>query len=182
MLLIRFVFFAALIAGCVAAFRWWRRQQAAAMPALPDAWRDVAVRDPHMAEAVALRDKLAALSSDPQHGLGRDLILDVDSVIGGIADLVATRQRIETQLATLDDGSLDGAIEHLDVLRARPAALSAEVQRAITELREMVLELIDTSATASTPAEPGARVRRRLDGLRTRVDAEREIRADLDRS
>ncbi len=179
-MLLRLVLFAMLAGAAWGLATWWRRQRTRRLPAVPERWLLLEPVDARMREGLELRERVARLVRRPSSGLTRELVVAVDDLLEGVAELVELRLEVARHLGTLRRAEGAGGAEGRATakLAEREAHLEHEAERAIVELRDIYADLLGAVAD---PREQGsvasARTRRAVDELKVRVEAERDVRA-----
>ncbi|MFN3202768.1 MAG: hypothetical protein ACE366_30530 [Bradymonadia bacterium] len=188
----RLIFFAVLIGGALWTYRRWQIIQALKLPEVPEDWRELASRDARVAEAIDMRDQLATQVSRKDNRLDRDVLRELDELVGGVVELTRLRHQMEHHLDRLDPKALErdahllgeAALEdhqaRIDDLQTRPKALEAAAAETVHALRQFHLETLEAlSHMALDPQTVSRRLRVHTEALQHRLKAEREIQALL---
>jgi hypothetical protein len=173
--------------------RWRQRRRAPRAeplpPVAPEALR-LARQDERIGEAVELRARIAELVGRREVGLDRVLVLEVDELLAAMVGLQELRGQLRSHLASIseeriarDAALLDAATvseqrRQIEALRQRDRTLEAELARATAGLRETWLGLLEAIAQPGSGAVAHDRIRAQIEGLRIRIQAEREVRAE----
>jgi hypothetical protein len=183
--IVRYILLGGFVVGVVFGLRWvWgrlrrrrdRRQDRAA----------TARREPRFAEAVELQTRIGDLAA--QHDLGlrseRELLDEVEGIVAALERLARLRVDLSRHLDGLD---LDGrgattedaariAEQRAKVARLREheRRLGDELERAVTELRQLLLDLLEGVSIASLDG-PGATRRAQTLALEVQAQVEAEV-------
>lgn len=188
----RLIFFALVVGAALFGYRRWLRIQALKLPELPDDWRALAAHDSRVAEAINIRDQLADQVARKDNKLDRDLLRELDELVGGVVELTRLRRQMERHIERIDPASLerdahllgaDKLEEHarrVADLKTRPEALEAAAAETVHALRQFHLETLEAlSQMALDPRAVSRRLRSHTEALQHRLKAEREIQALL---
>lgn len=173
-------------------YRRWQIIQSTKLPELPEDWRRLAGQDHRVAEAVEIRDQLAEHVARKDNQLDRDLLRDLDGLVGGVVELTRLRHQMEQHIAALDASALardahllgeQALSDHsarIESLKARPQALDSAAAETVHALRQFHLETLEAlGQMALNPQTVGRRLRTHTEALQHRLKAEREIQALL---
>lgn len=181
----------AVVGGLVAlVYTAFKRARARRLPQVRDRWRALAQTNPLMREALDLHSRLEAVISREDPRLQRALMLDVHSILESIADLVGAQVDLESHIRTLrahPAGRRPGRpmpapekrqrTETVSALEARADRLAQETHQAVSGLRQVYLEMLQTfEAGGQGGAEAVSKTLGLIDDLRAHAQAEREIR------
>ena len=182
----------ALAVGGFLAYRYWKNYRSAPGSEVPSRWKRAATLSPRIAEAMALRQKMHALLARRQDNLHFDVGFDVDDLMEGLVALSELRHTLHTHLNDLDMTSIDRDAERLSdpsilaqkervaTLRAREERLMDREARAVADLRQIYLELIEGFSSAETDSAMAAkRAHEVTTEVRERVQAEVEADEEL---
>ncbi|MCO4772644.1 MAG: hypothetical protein KDA24_21610 [Deltaproteobacteria bacterium] len=166
-LLIRVVFFAAIVGAGVA---FWRLIQPDKRLKIPSEWTKEAQGTPWLGEAIELRQKIAKRIIAGQAASGSDLLDDVDGVM---------RRLVE--IADVEDHAEDLSADVGDRLNDSMAKLTAERQEALGWLTQAYAVLVESAASEfdSAVANLHTGLSAHKEELRHEVEARREINQAL---
>lgn len=151
----------------------WRRFKALAPPGVPEGWRRLAERDPVLADALDIRDRLDRLARRAAAGRRASLLREVHRSLEALVGLVQVR----LDLADYLDGAAD---DDAQVLAPRVAGLSASAEAARDGLRAVYGELLAAYEKRDDGGEAAvSRTQTILEDLRQHAAAEQEVRAWL---
>ena len=179
-----------------AAFWVWtslRRRNQARIREMPERWRLLAAVDDRLQEAVHMRDRLAELAGRADNNLDREVVYDVDELIASVSDVVELRIELERHLRVLDRARLEKDAEMLDedtaerqkrmlaTVDERPEQLNGEIVAAVGDLQNLYLHVLDNLQNPELSSDSVVQTARdRAAALRTRLEAERELKTFLE--
>ena len=179
-----------------AAFWVWssiRRRNRTRIREMPERWRLLAAVDERLQEAVQMRDRLAELASRADNNLDREIVYDVDELIASVSDVVELRIELERHLRVLDRERLERDAEMLDdetaarqkrmlaTVDERPEQLNSEIVAAVGDLQNLYLHVLDNLQNPELSSDSVVQTARdRATALRTRLEAERELKTFLE--
>ncbi|MCA9543695.1 MAG: hypothetical protein KC613_04875 [Myxococcales bacterium] len=151
----------------------WRRFRLLAPPTVPQAWRALAERDPVLADALDLRDRLSRLAKRAAPGRRASLLREVHRSLEALVGLVQVRLDLTDYLAGAKDGDAQ-------VLAPRVAGLATSAEAARDGLRAVYGELLAAYEQRDDGGEAAvSRTQGILEDLRDQAAAEHEVRAWL---
>ncbi|MCB9545932.1 MAG: hypothetical protein H6706_08715 [Myxococcales bacterium] len=163
--------------------------KARTLPVVPDDWRLLAEQSLAFGEALDLRDRMEAVVRGDDRRVQRALLLDVHGILHEIAQLVRLRFEVERHLhevrghppgrragRPLPEDAERQRRETAAALEARADRFATEAAQAVSGLRQVYLELLEThDGGRGGGAQAARKTRALIDSLRSQAQAEQEI-------